>query len=391
MKYSLNRKIVFAILLIAGINTVLSAFTLPSDVRVRILSSRHPVSISLSSPGGMLFLKQGAVACDACEIKINNGVMTIASGGSTFTESFAAYRSKGLLGLSFSDKGVHVKRRYSSAIEVNPENNELCVINSLPFERYVHDAAVSESGDLINNSMTREQKQVLLSAMEVCIRSFLAAESSRHSGSYQFCDLTHCVHYEGYADGPVLTYGKIITGANMQPVRAYFHSTCGGRLTGPEVFWERSSIEPYYYRGEDSDGKQPIHCAHSPHAKWNYFLKDTAAMHVCNIQPKDISIEKRDGRVTSLTITNESGKKKTIPIAVFMSDAGRLLGWNSIKSNDFFITKKHGGWLFEGRGLGHGVGLCQYGAQTLAKRGFSFEKILGFYFPDTRIIKVDAE
>jgi stage II sporulation protein D len=376
-------------LLTVGMHISPSAAALPSDVRIRILSSRHPVSITLSSADGMLFLKQGTVNSDLCEIKLSKVSMVITSRGKIYTESFTAYRAKGLLKLSFNDSGTVVKRTYRGAIEVNPEKNELCVINSLPFEDFVHDASVSETGDLINNSMTRDQKKTLLSAMEVCIRSFLAAESSRHTGAYQFCDLTHCVHYEGYASGSVLTAAKIISGADAKPVRAYFHSTCGGRLTGPEVFWERSSVEPYYRRAEDIDEKRLILCSHSPHAKWNFFLKDDSAVKIFGLKPKDIRIEKRDGRATILSITDESGKMKTMPIAAFMSDAGRMLGWNSIKSNDFSVAKKQGGWLFTGFGLGHGVGLCQYGAQTLAKKGRSYEDILAFYFPGTKIVKAD--
>jgi len=46
------------------------------------------------------------------------------------------------------------------------------------------------------------------------------------------------------------------------------------------------------------------------------------------------------------------------------------------------IAKKDGDTLtFHGAGLGHGVGLCQYGAQELAGKGESFESILQWYYP----------
>ena len=40
-----------------------------------------------------------------------------------------------------------------------------------------------------------------------------------------------------------------------------------------------------------------------------------------------------------------------------------------------------GGLLFEGRGRGHGVGLCQEGALALARAGWSAERILAHYYP----------
>jgi stage II sporulation protein D len=42
---------------------------------------------------------------------------------------------------------------------------------------------------------------------------------------------------------------------------------------------------------------------------------------------------------------------------------------------------KKGGFVIYGEGLGHGVGLCQMGAFALAKRGWSYKKILAHYFP----------
>ena len=51
-------------------------------------------------------------------------------------------------------------------------------------------------------------------------------------------------------------------------------------------------------------------------------------------------------------------------------------------SSSFLKGTKTGTDLqFEGYGMGHGVGLCQYGAQELAGRGKSFEEILSWYYP----------
>ena len=41
-----------------------------------------------------------------------------------------------------------------------------------------------------------------------------------------------------------------------------------------------------------------------------------------------------------------------------------------------------------GRGLGHGVGLCQWGAQGKALRGWSHEQILSFYYPQAKLYKM---
>lgn len=42
-------------------------------------------------------------------------------------------------------------------------------------------------------------------------------------------------------------------------------------------------------------------------------------------------------------------------------------------------------FVFEGKGWGHGVGMSQWGAKTLAEKGKSYIEILQFYFPETKL------
>jgi stage II sporulation protein D len=43
--------------------------------------------------------------------------------------------------------------------------------------------------------------------------------------------------------------------------------------------------------------------------------------------------------------------------------------------------------MLKGRGFGHGVGLCQDGAMQMARLGYSYDKILKFYFKNILIVK----
>ncbi len=43
--------------------------------------------------------------------------------------------------------------------------------------------------------------------------------------------------------------------------------------------------------------------------------------------------------------------------------------------------------VIEGRGYGHGVGLCQYGAETLARQGKDHGEILRWYYPEVELVK----
>ena len=49
------------------------------------------------------------------------------------------------------------------------------------------------------------------------------------------------------------------------------------------------------------------------------------------------------------------------------------------------MERTGGYYIFKGRGLGHGVGMCQEGAIRLSRLGLSHEEILQFYFPGTEV------
>jgi stage II sporulation protein D len=63
---------------------------------------------------------------------------------------------------------------------------------------------------------------------------------------------------------------------------------------------------------------------------------------------------------------------------------GRLKGWNLLRSRAYDVAAMETHVRFEGAGTGHGVGLCQVGAEQRGKAGQKAEEILEAYFPGTR-------
>ena len=51
----------------------------------------------------------------------------------------------------------------------------------------------------------------------------------------------------------------------------------------------------------------------------------------------------------------------------------------------FAVSREGDYFIFSGRGWGHGVGLSQWGCQTLAKNGWTAERILAHYYPGTEV------
>jgi stage II sporulation protein D len=56
----------------------------------------------------------------------------------------------------------------------------------------------------------------------------------------------------------------------------------------------------------------------------------------------------------------------------------------------FFTAEKRGNVFYiKGRGWGHGVGMCQWGAKGRAEHGFSYEKILTYYYKDVKLTRIN--
>lgn len=96
------------------------------------------------------------------------------------------------------------------------------------------------------------------------------------------------------------------------------------------------------------------------------------------------------GRISRLKIT---GSKMTVIVGKEL-EIRRWLSPSHLYSSAFVVETEQAGngdveaFVFHGAGWGHGVGLCQIGAATMAHRGFAAPAILGHYFPGTAIGKI---
>ncbi|MCI5649620.1 MAG: SpoIID/LytB domain-containing protein [Fusicatenibacter sp.] len=60
-----------------------------------------------------------------------------------------------------------------------------------------------------------------------------------------------------------------------------------------------------------------------------------------------------------------------------------------LSSSCFYIQFENENVRFVCQGVGHGMGLCQYGASVLAKEGADYQEILRFYFPEAELTCID--
>jgi len=107
---------------------------------------------------------------------------------------------------------------------------------------------------------------------------------------------------------------------------------------------------------------------------------------------KDITIAEQSdygqfSRLTRIKLLGATGKTDTLraeDLRLALDPTGR-----KIKSTICHIVPWGSGWAFlSGRGWGHGVGMCQCGAQGMARLGNDAEAILSYYYPGSRIVKI---
>ncbi len=180
------------------------------------------------------------------------------------------------------------------------------------------------------------------------------------------------------------TSGEIIS-HNHKPILAYFHSTCGGKTADDDYIWKGKGKT--YLTVVKCD-----YCSQSPHYRWEeklslFEIKKSLGKKYRNIgKIKRISFTRRFGRVSSVEILHSSGK-----ISLSGNSFRLLFPPKKLKSMYFTSQKSGSGLLIRGRGWGHGVGLCQWGAEGMAERGANYRAILKYYYRNIRLVKINRK
>ncbi len=76
---------------------------------------------------------------------------------------------------------------------------------------------------------------------------------------------------------------------------------------------------------------------------------------------------------------------RPIPAERFRSLIAAGWGWNTIPGLSFALRTEDDTLTIEGKGLGHGIGLCQEGATILARQKHDYRRILSHYFPNLSV------
>ncbi len=91
------------------------------------------------------------------------------------------------------------------------------------------------------------------------------------------------------------------------------------------------------------------------------------------------------GRALKLAFHEGTRPPQMISASSLRFAIGRAFGWNQVRSDLYETSTAGDAVIFHGRGAGHGIGLCQAGAEEMAREGKSYRQILAFYYPGTAV------
>lgn len=221
-----------------------------------------------------------------------------------------------------------------------------------------------------------------LKAMAVAVRSFARKNPGRHkSEGFDFCDSTHCQHLAGSEPSASIRAAVEATEAETlwydgSPAAVFYHRHCGGRTEAAGDVWP-DSARPYLRSVPD-----PF-CLSNGSASWQARIPASdIAKALGSDPPSPLVVLDRtaSGRVRTL----QAGPRR-LSAEQFHVAIGRVLGWQLLKSSWYDLQPSGDGYLFSGKGGGHGVGLCQLGAAARGEQGQDYRQILAAYFPKTKV------
>ena len=294
-------------------------------------------------------------------------------------------------GLAVPGDGVHVEAEHDGVIAVNGrrvrgkieilrlDDARLRVVNRIDLEDYVAAVLVRE--------VPHDWPVEALQAQAIASRTYAVYQTAQRA--QQDFDLTSDVNSQVYGGRSAernrtnravdMTRGLVLT-YQGQIFPAFFHACCGGRTESARELWQ-IDLPPLQGRACPFDFD-------SPHYAWTRtiplstveFRLRAAGLTVGTLQRVAGAAWTAGGRLRMVQLVGTRGST-TLAAKAFRA----ALGLDVMKSTFVTLRVHEGQLIIQGRGWGHGVGLCQWGARGMANAGYSSTEILQYYYPGARV------
>ena len=269
-------------------------------------------------------------------------------------------------------------REYAPPLDILRNGEGLAVVNELPLEEYLVGVLRAEAGEKWPLEALRAQ--AVVARTYAAYHRTLAGNRSHHI-------LASTAHQQYFGRVPPAspiwvavreTAGQVLLWeGDVFP--AFYHTESGGYTEDPRtVFAARNMPALKAVRCEFSVG--------SPHYFWTLDVKLADLTEI--LRRHDLTV----GSVTSIDVSERTPSLRASTVTVHGTrgsvrvrgnDFRRMIGYDTFKSTLFAVAVDAHWARFSGRGYGHGVGMCQWGAKGMAEQGHTARQILEFYYPGT--------
>ena len=179
------------------------------------------------------------------------------------------------------------------------------------------------------------------------------------------------------------TKEKIIT-YEGKPINAFFHSNSGGTTELPVNVWGGGSQYPYLQivetAGEDGYTQYQSEVV----------LSQDELIEKLKTKYQDITIDFNNNEDLKILEYTDSGRVKTVKFGNHEISGTEVRTLFELKSTNFEIIKEDKNIKFTVKGYGHGVGMSQTGADSLAKQGKNYEEIIKHFYVGVEISEVNS-
>ena len=253
-------------------------------------------------------------------------------------------------------------------------------VTMVPLELYVARVLVGEAEP--------NAADASLQALAIAARTFTMANIGRHSREgFDLCDTTHCQVWRpaptaASRRAAIATAGQVLL-YNGAPAEVFYSASCGGHTENAGDVWARGALFPYL-QGVPDD-------VHDNDPSWRLERS------LDEIREALTRSGARGGRLEGVRVEARSAGGRVMRVGLpgltpdsMTGDQFRgALGFTELRSTAFTLERTGDRLRFEGRGYGHGVGMCVVGAGRRAQRGETAEQILAHYFPLLTVRRFD--
>lgn len=278
-------------------------------------------------------------------------------------------------------------RVYRGDVSIFKENSgRFLVVNILDLESYVkgvlcHEISHKWPLDAIKAQAVAVRTYAIYQKEMMKMKNYdLKADTSSQVYGGKSSEMHKTNRAVNFTHGEILNFsGRIFP--------TFFHATCGGTTENAGELWKISKeSEPL------KGGRLCSFCLESPHYYWKVTMdlktleRKLAGVYKTDEALKNIVVSERNGmgRIRALELKS-SGNASFI---ISAKDFRQLVGPDVLRSTNFTMGIESDRVTFTGKGWGHGVGLCQWGAYGMSKKGYDYKQILEFYYPGSELVKI---